>query len=144
MSFLEIFIVVGHIWALSAILLIVYAWIAARKEKKLLHKWVMLFLVAGGWLFLIFYLICSVYDKPPVDELGVWLTVWVMIHGTVALMALIGATVLAVARLITDDEAEEGLLGRINSRHKVFGSIIAVLWMLTHIGGLINLYIFRI
>ncbi len=142
-NFSEIFIVVGHIWALSAILLIIYAWVIARREKESLHKAVMLFLVAGGWTFLLFYLIGSRYDRPHIEELTSGLLAWVIIHGTAALLALLGATVLAVARLITDDEAP-GLLGSINRRHKVLGSVTALLWMLTHAGGLINLYIFRI
>ena len=142
-NFSEIFIVIGHIWAPSAILLIIYAWIIARREKESLHKAIMIFLVVGGWLFLIFYLVGSRYDRPHVEELSSALLAWVIIHGTAALLALLGATVLAVARLVADDEAP-GSLGSINRSHKVFGSVIAVLWMLTHAGGLINLYIFRI
>ncbi len=135
------FYIISLIWGIVAIVLLPVAWVAARREAEALHKWVMCLLVAGGWAFVINYLFMS-RAREAYMELSGPFVLWFAVHGLVGLLTLLVATALLVSRLSSkgkDIESEEGSF--LNRKHALIGTITIIFWLLTHIGGILNLYL---
>ena len=137
----------GSVWGVAACALIIVSVLLVRRDKERFekcHKWMMYTMVGGGWLFVLLYFAGYYFKSEPID-MPRSLVPWFAVHGTLALVALLGATLL----LTTRDTAEEdlpfgtGLVASLNNRHRLYGSIIVLLWLFTHIGGIVNLYLLR-
>lgn len=140
----EIFFWVGNIWGFTSCALLAAAWVLIVFESErfqAVHQWLMIFMTAGGWAFVLFYLSGRLFASSgtPVPS---WAIPWIAVHGTVSLLTLSGATLLAWARL-TEKPGGGGLRSHLNLHHTWYGRVIAALWLLSHAGGILNLYILK-
>jgi len=119
--------------------LLATAWRAARKGKRRLHRNIMLLLTAAAWVFLLIYLARYRYPElvPVIPKAYI---PWIALHGTVALFPLIGATLLVFNRLREQHTPEKN--HHLNRHHAIYGRILIFLWCFTHLGGLVNAYLF--
>jgi uncharacterized membrane protein YozB (DUF420 family) len=144
--FAQIFFIVGIVWGFLAIVLMIAAWLSIRRGNEGAHRRFMLVLLAGGWAFVAFYLIGYALEQTYSDIVPERLVPWLAIHGVMALATLFFLSVLVWARLSAQNGAGEQTLALpnfLNRHHRNFGRITAVLWLLTQLGGFINLYILR-
>ncbi|MBA1330301.1 hypothetical protein QQ73_03665 [Candidatus Endoriftia persephone str. Guaymas] len=122
-------------WALIAIALLLIAWRAVRAGKIRLHRNLMMTVTAGAWLFVALYLLRYRYPElkaeVPPEYVG-----WIAFHGSVALLPLIGAALLIAARLLAGPDSH------FNRHHRRYGRLLIPLWLFTHLGGLVNIYLF--
>lgn len=137
----------GTVWGVAACALIIASVLLVWKDKERFeqcHKWMMYTMVVGGWLFVLLYFAGYYLRSAPVN-MPRSLVPWFAVHGTLALVALLGATLLLTTRDTGDRDLPSGtgLVARLNNRHRLYGSIIAILWLFTHIGGIVNLYLLR-
>ncbi len=142
-SYEVIFSVVGHVWGVAACFLLIISVLLIWKDKERFercHKSMMYLMVLGGWLFVLLYLSGYYFRSVPVSVPHSFVP-WFALHGTLALVALFGATLLLLTRKTDDRLQRTGLVANLNARHRLYGRVVALLWLFTHIGGIINLYI---
>lgn len=141
----QIFLVVGILWGLVATIVMIAAWRSIRSGNVASHKRFMLILLTGGWAFVAFYLIGYSLEQTYSKIVPERLVPWLAIHGVVALLVLFAITVLVWARLSVESSNGDNsrLTAFFNAHHKTIGRITAILWLLTQIGGFVNLYILR-
>ncbi len=101
-------------------------------------------MVIGGWLFVLLYF-AGYYLRSAPLEVPRSLVPWFALHGTLALVALLGATLLLTTRYSVEkrEGRSTGFRAYLNSRHRFYGWVVALLWLFTHIGGIVNLYLLR-
>ncbi len=122
------------IWAVLSILLLLVAWQAARQQQIACHKKLMILLTTMAWLFILSYLLR--YRFPELNRpIPREYILWFALHGTVALMPLVGAGCLLFARL------RLSVTHHFNRHHRRYAQILVPLWFFTHIGGLFNLWL---
>lgn len=126
------------IWGVFALTLLILAWRFAVRGNILRHKQIMIFLTIGAWLFVGNYLIN--YRAGNIPHVPPELMVWLGIHGTVAMVPIIGAIVLILARLWAHRRTRN--IEHINHYHRIYGRLLVVLWVFTHVGGFVNYYLF--
>ncbi len=142
------FSLAGGLWGATSFILLVIAWRAAAgragqaARNIRLHRPLMLLLVAGAWFFLAAYLSKYSRDHGASSELGSYLILWLAAHGTIALVPLFGATMLAWARL-TGSRAT-GIRLHLNNNHRSYGRLLAGLWLFTNAGGIFNFLFFSL
>ena len=119
-------------WALLSIVLLLVAWRAIRQQRVVRHKRLMILLTTMAWLFILSYLLRYRFpelNRPvPRDYI-----LWFALHGTVALLPLVGASCLLFARL------KLSVGHHFNRYHRYYGLLLLPLWLFTHFGGLFNL-----
>ena len=126
--------IISTTWALIAVILLLVSWRLARQGKISVHKNLMGLLTLGAWIFVINYLFRQRYG-------GAQLTIpkeyilWMAIHGSLGLIPLLGATSLIIARFRA---GTKGISGHFNRLHKGYGRVFIVIWIFTHLGGIVN------
>ena len=140
------FSLAGGLWGVTAFILLLVAWRAAAALNIRLHRPLMILLVVGAWVFLAAYL--SRYSEhsrnygSSTQGLPSYLILWLAVHGTIALIPLLGATMLVWARL-TGSEAP-GVRSHLNRNHRRYGRVLAGLWLFTNAGGILNFLLFSL
>lgn len=135
----DLFLNLSLVWTLVAIILLSFSWRLACYGKQQRHRKVMIFLTLAGWVFIAIYLWQSRQPRPLLVIKEEYIP-WLIMHGVVGLVALLGATVLVLARLWQTKYPENNL--HLNRHHKLYGRIFIILWLFTHIGGAINYVLF--
>jgi len=133
------FLYLGSIWALISLGLLFIAWRTARKKEFLLHRKIMIFLTAAAWAFMLLYLLRYKFPES-LPTIPPEYIPWIALHGTVALFPLIGATLLVISRW-KEKRHPQGHF-HFNRHHKVYGRVLMLLWSFTHVGGIVNAYLF--
>lgn len=128
----------GTLWALVALLLLWLAWRAAKRRDIRIHKRYMFIVVAVAWVFLEAWLMSFRYPQllTPVPE---GMAAWVQLVNLIAIIPLVGATLLLLARWRQSQPAE--LLGHFNTHHRTYGQAFILLWCFSYIGGLVNAFL---
>jgi uncharacterized membrane protein YozB (DUF420 family) len=138
----DLFLQIATWWAVLAIVAMVAAVVAIRRNNTTLHRRLLLFLVLGGWAFTSFYILGYRGDMALRAHYSESFNLWLRVHGTIAVLTLLGATLLVWARYVG---ARKGplffLRGVFNSNHRVIGRVTALFWLFTHLGGLYNVMI---
>lgn len=126
-------------WGLISLGLLLLAWKEIRRGEQRRHRRLMIILTVGAWIFLATYLLkywLPGYQPPHVPR---HLIPWLALHGMMGLVPFIGATLLVWARL---SGGRDFIRRHINQRHRAYGSFFAAIWCLTHLGGIINFWLF--
>jgi uncharacterized membrane protein YozB (DUF420 family) len=131
-----LFNIISTVWAVISFTLLLIAWRMAVAGKTKIHKYLMIFLTSGAWVFIASYLIQRPYGIADIS-LPREFIIWIAFHGTLGLILLIGATCLVVSRLRIKDNRPESHLNR---HHKLYGKVFIVLWLFSHIGGVFNAF----
>ncbi len=99
-------------------------------------------MVVGGWGFVQLYLSGTFLRSVPLT-VPKSLALWLAIHGTIALATLLGSSLVLLTRKIGEKTKTNpvGFRARFNARHRFYGWIFVLLWVFTHVGGVVNLYI---
>ncbi len=127
------------IWAVLSLVLLFVAVRSAARGNTTLHRGLMIFLTLAAWVFIISYLMR--YRSPgEISAVPPEYVPWVAIHGTVGLAPLIGASMLVWARLFQRRRPDSRL--HLNRRHAIYGRVTVALWVFTHIGGIVNYWLF--
>lgn len=135
----QLFLSVGVVWAVIALGLLVWSWMAIRRGDVSRHRSLMILLTAAAWLFMLLYLLR--YRIPDmVPHVPAEYIPWIAFHGTVALFPLIGASVLVWARW--REKRHPGQEGHLKRNHKYYGRVLILLWAFTHLGGIVNAFLF--
>jgi len=121
-------------WALLSTVLLLIAWRAVRQQQVAWHKKLMILLTAMAWLFILSYLLR--YRFPELNRpIPREYILWFALHGTVALLPLVGASCLLFARL------RLSAAHYFNRYHRRYALTLVPLWLFTHAGGLFNLWL---
>jgi len=139
MSAHDVFLNVSLLWTVLAFALLVLSWRLAGMGNRRRHRQLMIFLTVAAWIFITVYLWQSSRPRPLL-EIREDFILWLAFHGTLGLIALLGATALLVARLWQEKHPDSSLY--LNRKHKLYGQIVMSLWLFTHIGGVINYLLF--
>ncbi len=139
MSEHNLFLNISLVWTLVAFLILLVSWRLANFGNRQRHRQLMIFLTLAAWIFIAVYLWQSQRPQPLVGIKEEYI-LWLVFHGVIGLIALLGATALVFARLWQEKHAESDLY--LNRHHKVYGRVFISLWLFTHIGGVINYILF--
>ncbi|MCW8911379.1 MAG: DUF420 domain-containing protein [Gammaproteobacteria bacterium] len=126
------------VWGVIALTLLIVAWRMAVTGNIHRHKQIMIFLTIGAWMFVANYLLA--YEEGTMPKVPPELIVWLSIHGTVAMFPIVGALVLIFARLKAHLRSSK--IHHINHYHRIYGRVLVVLWVFTHLGGFVNYFLF--
>lgn len=132
------FLQLSLIWGVIALSLLLLSWFAAARGRTRLHKNLMIFLTLGAWVFVSSYLLQ--YQSGKIPDIPQSLVVWMSIHGIVGMIPIVGAIVLIAARLMTGRNSAG--IRHINQHHRLYGRLLVALWIFTHLGGMVNYYLF--
>jgi len=135
----DLFLNLSLAWTLIAIILLSFSWRLACSGNRQRHRQLMIFLSMAGWVFITIYLLQSRQPRPLLEIKEEYI-LWLVVHGVIGLIALLGATALVLARLWQAKVPESDL--HLNRHHKLYGRIFITLWLFTHIGGAINYWLF--
>ena len=130
-----LFLAISTIWAVAAIVLLVFSWRLARTGKIRVHKTLMILLTLGAWVFVATYLFTQRYGDAVAIPFPKEHVIWMAVHGTIGLIPLVGATCLIVSRVRSKGNYRSTHLNR---NHKYYGRGIVVIWLFTHLGGIFN------
>jgi len=139
MSEHDLFLNFSLVWALVAIILLSFSWRLACYGNRQRHRQLMIFLTLAAWVFIAMYLWQSRQPRPLLEIKEEYIP-WLIVHGVIGLIALLGVTALVFARLWQEKVPESDL--HLNRHHKLYGRIFITLWLFTHIGGMINYGLF--
>ena len=132
----KIFMYVGLLWGIISLCLLIVAWRLAIRNEVRRHRFIMIFLTAGAWLFIASYLLRYTLPGYTALEVPRHLVPWLAFHGTMGLIPLFGATTLVWARLRADKTSH------LNRYHQLYGRILVSIWCFTHMGGILNFFLF--
>ncbi len=138
MTYNQMFSQLSLIWAIVALVLLIVAWRSIVRRNIKYHRGLMIFLTLGAWVFIAAYMLN--YRSPDRPVVAPEYIPWLAIHGTIGLFILIGASLLVWARLRQARDSQAFLY--LNRHHKRYGRILIVLWVFTHIGGIVNYWLF--
>ena len=96
---MSLFLAISTIWAIAAIVLLVFSWRLARTGKIRVHKTLMILLTLGAWVFVASYLFTQRYGDAAAIPFPKEHVIWMAVHGTIGLIPLVGATCLIVSRV---------------------------------------------
>lgn len=133
---MSLFLIISTVWAAISFALLVFAWRLAVAGKTTLHKYLMIFLTFGAWVFIASYLFQRPYGTE-VISLPREFIIWIALHGTVGLIPPIGAICLVTSRIRMKGNHRESHLNR---HHKLYGRVFIVLWLFSHVGGVFNAF----
>ncbi len=139
MSEHDLFLDLSLAWTLVAIILLSCSWRLACYGNRQRHRQLMIFLTLVAWVFIAMYLWQSRQPRPLLVIKEEYIP-WLIVHGVIGLIALLGATALVLARLWQAKYPENNLY--LNRHHKLYGRVFIILWLFTHIGGAINYWLF--
>jgi uncharacterized membrane protein YozB (DUF420 family) len=132
---MSLFLAISTIWAVVAIVLLIFSWRLARAGKIRVHKTLMTLLTLGAWVFVASYLFTQRYGDAAAIPFPKEHVIWMAVHGTIGLIPLVGATCLIVSRVRSKGNYRSTHLNR---NHKYYGRVIVVIWLFTHLGGIFN------
>jgi len=138
MNYSQLFLLTGVIWAVIAFGLLIIAWHAAATGNIRRHRLIMLFSTAAAWLFIIGYLFQYRYPNSTPSIPPEYIP-WLALHGTVALLPLLGAPFLVWARL--REKLKPAGHYHFNRHHRLYGRVLIPLWCFTHLGGIMNFWL---
>lgn len=98
----------------------------------------MIMMVIGSWLFVVSYLLRYLIPGEMPQLPSPIMLVWLSIHGSIALIPLVGGSLMAWARM---HKGQAPLAQRINQNHQKLGKTIVPIWLFTHIGGIANYWL---
>lgn len=134
-----VFLYAGTVWAFIALGLLFIAWKAARQENFKRHGKLMVLLMLAAWFFVLLYMLR--YRFPELlPQIPPEYIPWIALHGTVALFPLVGSLLLVLARWRQRRRPDS--FSHLNRHHRRYGRVVIVLWCFTHIGGIINAFLF--
>ena len=133
----KIFMYVGLFWGIISLCLLISAWRLAIKKDVTRHRFIMILLTAGAWLFIASYLLRYYLPGYTALEVPRHLVPWLALHGTIGLVPFFGATTLVWARLRSNSTSH------LNRHHRFYGRVIVSIWCFTHIGGILNFFLFN-
>jgi len=139
MNYAEVFHTVSLVWAVVALLLLLFAWRCAVARNLLWHRRVMMVLTAGAWLFLAGYAVQYRIPEARITVAPEYIP-WLAFHGTIGLLILVGITLLVLARLWQRAHPESNL--HFNRHHQRYGRVLVLTWAFTHVGGIVNYWLF--
>ncbi len=132
----DVFLYVGLAWAFVGLGLLLLAWFTVTQGNIQLHRRLMVLLTIMAWTFIAAYLFR--YNTPgAIPKISPQYIPWIAIHGTIALIPLFGATFLILARLTLRKEHH------FNRHHRYYGRAFVLLWCFTHLGGIVNFWLFK-
>lgn len=137
--YFQIFYYGGFIWAVIALILLLNAWESARKGNIVRHQLIMMILTLGGWIFILGYLVRYRFPEY-IPNVPPEYIPWLAFHGSVGIVTLIGATYLVWGRLTQSRTPNRQ--SHVNKYHQIYGRIFIALWGFTHLGGLVNFFLF--
>ena len=132
---MTLFLAISTIWAVAAIVLLVFSWHLARAENIHVHRTMMILLTLGAWVFVASYLFTQRYGDAAAIPFPEEHVIWMAVHGTIGLIPLVGATCLLVSRVRSKGNYRSTHLNR---NHRRYGRVIVVIWLFTHLGGIYN------
>ncbi len=135
MSYSEFSMNFGLIWSSLALLLLLIAWRDGANRRIPRHRFLMIFMVVGSWLFVVSYLLRYLIPGELPHFPGTLVFVWLIIHGSIALIPFIGGALMVWARL---HKGNSSLAQHVNQHHRRNGRIVVAAWAFTHIGGIGN------
>jgi uncharacterized membrane protein YozB (DUF420 family) len=130
-----LFLAISTIWAVVAIVLLIFSWRLARAGKIRVHKTLMTLLALGAWVFVASYLFTQRYGDAAAIPFPKEHVIWMAVHGTIGLIPLVGATCLIVSRVRSKGNYRSTHLNR---NHEYYGRVIVAIWLFTHLGGIFN------
>lgn len=139
MSYGQLFGYASLSWAVISLALLWIAWRAVAAEKLRLHRTLMVLMTAGAWLFIAGYL--ARYRQPgALPEIDPAYLPWLALHGTLGLVPLFGATTLVIARFRQRRGNQPP--SHLNRHHRRYGRLFVAVWAFTHVGGIVNYWLF--
>ncbi|VAW85798.1 hypothetical protein MNBD_GAMMA18-829 [hydrothermal vent metagenome] len=135
MTFTQLSVNFGLLWSILAIGLLLLAWRDAVNGRTQRHRIIMILMVVGSWTFVISYLLRYLIPGEMPQLPDPLMLTWLTIHGSIALIPLVGSTLMLWARFHKGDSP---LAQRINQKHRRMGRIFIPLWLFTHAGGIAN------
>ena len=140
MTYSQWFVQLSFVWAVIGFVLLLIAWRSAAQGNTHRHRQLMLILVTGAWIFVAAYILLR-YHLPDQLTTGARNYIpWLIIHGSIGMLAVIGASTLVLARMRQRYYPSSKL--HVNQYHRIYGRIIIVLWIFTHAGGIVNYWMF--
>lgn len=138
MNYTEISMTYGFYWSCLGLGLLLIAWYHAAKGSKMVHRLLMILMIVGSWVFVVSYLLRYVIpgEMPQLPE--PLMVAWLAFHGSLALIPLVGGTLMAWARM---HKGNAPLAAKFNQNHQRYGRIFIPIWLFTHLGGIANYYI---
>jgi uncharacterized membrane protein YozB (DUF420 family) len=82
---MSVFHLISLLWAIISFTLLIFAWWFAASGKIPQHKNLMLFLVAGAWVFILSYLFQRPYSVGAATFPREYIP-WIAFHGTMGLL----------------------------------------------------------
>jgi len=134
MAAMSTFLIISTAWAVIALVLLIVAWWAARTNRIVLHRNILILLTIGAWTFIFNYIFVQRYGGDPVTFPREYVP-WIALHGSLGLVPVIGAVCLILGRLMT---GRNKFSSHFNKHHKVYGRTFIVVWLFTHLGGIFN------
>ncbi len=123
-------------WGILSLGLLWIAWRAAVAKNQSLHRNMMVLLTLGAWVFIASYLLR--YRQPSeMPEIDPAYIPWLALHGTLGLVPLLGATTLVISRYRNRSPATH-----LSRQHRIYGRVFILIWVFTHIGGIVNYVLF--
>lgn len=133
------FLIISTVWAVVALMLLVFAWWLARAGRIVLHRNIMILLTLGAWVFIFNYIFAQRYDGNSGSFPREYVP-WIALHGSLGLVPLFGATCLVIARSMKD---RNRFSLHLNRHHRLYGRSFIVIWCFTHLGGIFNAFFLR-
>ena len=133
----KIFMYAGLLWGVISFCLLIAAWLLAVRRDIKNHRFIMIILTVGAWIFILSYLLRNYLPGATAIEIPRHLVPWIAFHGTLGLVPLFGSTMLVFARL------RRGPTSHINRLHRLYGRVLVPIWCFTHIGGILNFFLFK-
>lgn len=133
----KMFMYVGLLWGIVSFFLLIVSWRLAIRNEIRRHRFIMVILTMGAWLFIASYLLRYYLPGYTALEVPRHLVPWLAFHGTMGLLPIFGATAMVWARLRADTESH------LNRRHRIYGRVLVPIWCFTHIGGMLNFFLFK-
>lgn len=138
MNYTELSMNFGLIWSSLALGFLWLAWRDAVNRNIGRHRLLMIIMVVGSWLFVVSYLLRYIIPGESPELPSTAMLIWLIIHGSIALIPFIGGTLMVWARL---HKGSSLLAMHINQNHPRYGSIVVPAWFFTHIGGITNYWL---
>ncbi len=138
MNYTELSMNYGVIWSSVALVLLMLAKRDAVNNNISRHRFLMILMVVCSWIFVVSYLLRYVIPGELPQLPSTVMIIWLVIHGSIAFIPLVGGSLMVWARLHKGDAP---LAQRINQNHRRYGKIIIPIWLFTLLGGIANYWL---